>query len=184
MRRVAVCIGLMFLTAVAVAATTFSGRLVVMPNWTHAKTAGASTLTETFTALMDWTLTTGTNANQMATIVVDSATLTNGEDRVVDLMAAENAFGDVVSFTTVRFIALDAAAANLAALELGGAVSNAFTSWCGSTGDVVCVRPGGLALFAAPDAAGYAVDGTNGLLRVRNAGTNTVSYQLYIGGNE
>jgi len=166
-----------------IAETTFSGRFVVLPNWTHSKTTGSSTLTESFSDLLSWTHTTGTNANQMSTIVVSSGTLTNSQAVTLDLTSSVNGFGDSVAFSTVRFLAAKASSSNVDAIEIGGTNANRFASWTGSTNGVVSVRPGGIMLLVAPDATGYTV-GTNGNLVVENTGTNSASYEVYIGGSE
>jgi len=181
-RLIAVLI-LMAGSAYAVTNTTFTGRLVLSPDWKHNKTGGSSTLKETFSAFLDWTHTTGTNANQMGTIIVDSYTLTNSESRTIDLDSIANGFGDTIDFLTVRFMAISCDSDNVDPVTMGDAAANEFDSWCGGTNQTVTIRPGGIILFVAPDLTGYAV-GTDGNLKISNTGTNNASYDLYIGGNE
>jgi hypothetical protein len=164
-----------------IAATSFSGRFVAMPNWTHQKTTGSSTLAESFGSLFDWTHTSGTNASQMSTLVVEAGTLTNAQSVTFDLANAVNGFGDSVTFKTVRFLAVKAGTANTSAIRIGGDTANRFGSWGGGTNDTINIRPGGFLMLIAPDATGYAV-GTNGNLVVSNTGTNSATYELYVGG--
>lgn len=167
----------------ALSATTFSGRFVALPNWSHQKTTGSSTLTESFGELYSWTHASGTNANQMSSVIVSAGTLTNSQSIAIDLTSVENGFGDAVTFSTVKFMAVKADSGNIDAVEIGGPTSNRFSSLTGGTNGVVSVMPGGMAMFIAPDASGYTV-GTNGNLVVENSGTNSVAYELYIGGAE
>jgi hypothetical protein len=138
---------------------------------------------ETFSSLLNWTHTTGSNANQMATIYVEETALTNSQARTVDLSAVTNNFGDTVHFARVRFLAVSASSSNADAVEIGGSASAAFSAWLGDASDAIQVRPGGIATFVAPDATAYAV-GTNVNLLVTNTGTNALTYTLYIGGSE
>jgi hypothetical protein len=167
----------------AIAQTTFTGRLLIRPEWEHKKTVGASVLTETFNNLYLWAHTTGTGANQMATIATDSATLTNAQAKTVNLLAIDNGFGDSVTFANVRFLAITAGATNKDNIEVGGAAGNAFASWLGDASDKIVLRPNGIAVFVAPDATGYAI-GSDGNLLITNTGTNSNSYVLYVGGSE
>ena len=163
-------------------ADSFSGRLMLYPEWTHDKTVGASTVTETFGRFVDWTHATGTNANQMTTIIRETTTLTNSQSRTINLAGGvSDSFGDVTTFTIVRFLCLTCADANTNTVSMGGG-ENSWASWCGGTNDTLTVRPGGAIMLLAPDAAGYAV--TDGALTMQNDGTNSVTYSLYIGGSE
>jgi hypothetical protein len=182
MKKVLVFLAALFAVA-AIAQTTFSGRIIVRPDWSYVKTRGQSTNTETFDELLSWVHTSGTNADQMAAIVTDETTLTNSQERVVDLLAVTDGFGDSVAFATVRFIALTASEDNVDPIEIGNGGPDAFCTFLGTSNDVVRVRPGGIFLAVAPDATAYAV-GTSGDLRIANTGTNTAAYVLYVGGAE
>lgn len=170
------------IAASASAATiTFEGRLRLAPEWVHLKTDGASSVKETFTDIIAASHTTGTNANQMTSLARASGTLTNGAEVVLNLLGGvHNSFGDAVTFDRVNFLCITAGAANGNAITVGGAASNAWEAW----GTNAVVYAGGAVVYHAPSATGYDVDGTNGNLRVANAGTNTVSYAVYIGGAE
>jgi hypothetical protein len=158
----------------------FTGRLRIVPEWQHVKTDGASIITERFSEIVAADHTTGTNANQMTSFARASGTLTNSAETAVNLLSATNSFGDTLVLRRVNFLCVTAPAANANAISIGGASAEAFETW-GSLGGTIVIRPGGTVLMHAPDATGYAV-GTNGMLRVFNQGTNTVSYLIYIGG--
>lgn len=171
---------MVLMAGAALAATTFSGRLLLKPDWSHKKTQGQSTLEETFDTFLAWTHASGTNANQMATIVSREGTLTNSASITYDLTNIDNGFGDNVDFAVVRFMAFGC---ETGTIEVGGAASDAFVNWVGSATDTIKVRPDGIALFVAPDLTGYAV-GTAGNLKILNTTTNTITYTMYIGGSE
>jgi len=163
------------------AATAFSGKTVVRPTWAYTKTRGQSSNTETFGELLEWTHTNGTNANQMTSVVTDSATLTNSQSRAVNLLSIADGFGDTVVFSKVKLLAVSANATNVDAIAVGNGGPDSFCAFLGSSNDVVRVMPGGVFVVIAPDAAGYAV-GSTGNLQVTNTGTNNASYVLYVGG--
>jgi len=169
--------------SVSVAQTTFSGRLVVVPNWTHTKTAGASSVTENYGNMYDWTHSSGTNANQMQTVVAAAHTLTNGQASVINLRSAVNSFGDSVSFSAVKFLAVVADGSNTDAVLVGDAETDPFVSWAGGTNGVLGVAPGGMGMLVAP-VAGYAVATNSCNLRLLNTGTNQAECVVYIGGIE
>jgi hypothetical protein len=158
----------------------FTGRLRLVPEWSHVKTDGASVITERFSEIIASDHTTGTNANQMTSFARASGTLTNSAEAAVNLLSASNSFGDTLTLTRVNFLCVTAPAANANAIAIGGAAAEAFETW-GSEGGLIVIRPGGTVLLHAPDATGYQV-GTNGMLRVVNQGTNSVSYSVYVGG--
>jgi hypothetical protein len=166
-----------------VAQTTFSGRLVLTPNWTHSKTVGASSITESYGRMYDLTHTTGTNANQMQAVVTSAHTLTNSQSVVINLQSAVNAFGDSVSFSAVKFLAVVADGSNADAVLVGDAETDPFVSWSGGTNGVLSVAPGGMAMLVAP-ASGYAVSTNACNLRLLNTGTNSAECVVYIGGIE
>ena len=178
-----------FLTALLQAGTayadTFVGRLVTYTDWTHTKTVGASTVTETFPEFARWMHTTGTNANQMNVIVRETTTLTNSQSRTLNLSGGvSDSFGDVSTFQTVRFFCVTCPSTNTNNLSIGNASSNQWAAWAGATNDTLTVRPGGSMILIAPDATGYAVTTNACNLSFTNLGTNSIIYSSYIGGAE
>ena len=183
-RALSVFFALAALAIPARAQTTFSGTLTVYPDWTHQKVAGASTVTESFANFLDWTHTSGTNANQMSAFIRATGTLTNGQDRLFSLAgAATNSFGDVLTFEKVNFMAFAAGTANTDPINIGATgADTAFATWLSDTNAAVVIRPGGFLLLTAPDLTGY--NSINGNLRIVNTGTNNATYEIYIGGSE
>jgi len=124
----------------------------------------------------------GTGADQAKIVFTDERTLAASANESLDLAGGlTDAFGQAITFTKIKAIAIKAAAGNTNNVEVGGAASNAFLLFKDAT-DVLPVRPGGMALIVAPDAAGIAVTaGTGDLLKVANSGGGTgVTYQIAI----
>ena len=172
----------MGLLAYAVA-DSFDGTFVAAPTWLHTKTIGAGNVRATFSPLVTWAHTYGTNANQMTTVALLDSSLTNSETRAISMLSdLKDAFGDTVTIGRVRFFAITSDSDNIGRFSIGGAPDGAFTNWVADASDKVLLRPGGLALFLAPDAAGYAI-GTNDQLRLVNLSTNAAGFNLYVGGS-
>ena len=163
------------------AQSSFTGRLVVSPDWLHSKTGAVVNVTERFGRILEQAHTHGTNAGQMNAVCQYAATLTNSQETVYELATGlADSFGDTVVFTRVNVLAVKAAASNAGDIHVGGAVATPFASWIGSTNTYVVLKPGGLLLLTAPDAAGYST--ADGSLRIANAATNAAAYHIYIGG--
>ena len=166
----------------ALAAETFNGNLLVRPQWTH-ELAGVTTAKETFSTLFNWDFTSGTTTNQMDQLWVSRRTLTNSANETINIAGGiTNSFGTVLTVAEVRMMIVSLPVANLNAIAVGGAAANEFVTWVGAAGDTVTVRPGGIFILVGPDATGYAVS-TNGNLKVTNSGTNSITYDIYIGGS-
>lgn len=179
--RVFACACLCMVVLCASSTTLFVGRLRILPEWSYSKTVGASTATQRIGALLDWSHTTGTNTQEMTTLISGEYALTNSASVTVDLTSAVNGFGDSVSFSTVKFIAVSAGVSNLNSIAIGGAASGALANWTGTTNDTVIIQPGGAFCVVAPGMLGYAV-GSSGNLKITNTGTNAVSCYLYVAG--
>jgi hypothetical protein len=97
--------------------------------------------------------------------------------------ALTNAFGQTITFTKIKALAIVAAAGNTNDVVVGGASSNGFVSPFGDATDKIKIRPGGMFLITAPDATGFAVTaGTGDILLVANVGGTPVTYDVVIAG--
>lgn len=165
-------------------AATVTGNAVVRPNLSHAATVGLTSPTESLGTIFTWAITSGTGANQMNMLFVDQRSLTNGASEELDLYnGVTNSFGDVLSFARVKMLAIGGATANASYITMGGSTNGAFTNWVDDATDQINVRPGGIAVFFAPAATGYTVtSGTGDKLLITNPSTNTLTYDIYIGG--
>jgi len=128
-------------------------------------------------------LTNGTGASQANQAYAARRTIPASSNESLDLSGGlANAFGTSLAFTTIKAIAITAAAGNTNDVVVGGAASNGFISWVGDATDTVKVKPGGMLLIAAPNAAGFAVTaGTGDLLKVANSGAGSgVTYDIVV----
>ncbi len=130
--------------------------------------------------------TNGTGANQANMVYGGTRTLAASATESLDLAGGlSNAFGNTITFTSIKTIVIVAAAANVNDVLVGGAASNAFINWVANATDIVVVKPGGMFCITAPTAAGFAVTADTGdLLKVANsAGTTGVTYDIVLIGN-
>ena len=128
-------------------------------------------------------MTNGTGANQANQAYAARRTIPASSNESLDLSGGlENAFGVALTFAAIKAIVITAAAANTNDVVVGGAASNGFISWVGDATDTVKVKPGGMLVIAAPNAAGFDVDaGTADLLKIANSGAGTgVTYDIVI----
>lgn len=127
--------------------------------------------------------TDGTGANQAKAVFADTRTLAASANESLDLAGGlSDVFGNVITFTKIKALLIQAAAGNTNDVLVGGAASNGFTAWVGDATDVVKVKPGGMLAIAAPDATGLAVTaGTGDLLKIANsAGSTGVTYTIVV----
>ena len=130
--------------------------------------------------------TDGGGANQVDKLWHDQRTLTASSAEDLDLAGAlVDAYGTTLTFTTVKLIAVYAAAANTNNVVVGGAAANTFVGPFSDATDQVEVPPGGCFLVTHPAAAGWTVTaGTGDILEVTNsAGGTSVTYDIVIAGD-
>jgi phosphoserine phosphatase len=82
----------------------------------------------------------------------------------------------------VKALIIKAAAANTNDVVVTSAAANGFITWTKAAGDGVNVKPGGILVLVAPNAAGYGVTaGTGDLLNIANSGAGTgVTYDIIV----
>jgi hypothetical protein len=93
-----------------------------------------------------------------------------------------DALGGVITLARVKAIIVIASPANVNNVIMGGAAATVFLGPLGSATDLVNIRPGGMAMFVAPDAVGWVVGaGTTDKLKFLNGGAGTgVTFDLII----
>lgn len=160
-----------------------SGTVRVWPQIVHTKSNGVAVASETIGQIVEQAISYGTNANQMTKWASRTGTLTNGDSATFTLLALTNAFGDALSFSRVNWLAIVSPTGNTAAIEVGNATSDPFVGWLGGTNPIASIMPGGSIIAFAPSSAGYAVSTNCYALKIANAGTNSATYNLYVGGN-
>jgi hypothetical protein len=142
-----------------------------------------STVSSPLTIAQHYPLSSGTGANQADKAWSDTRTLAASGTENLDLAGVlVDAFGATITFVKVKAMLIRAASGNTNDVLVGGHATTAFVNWVSDPTDVVVVKPGGLFLLVAPNAAGYGVTAATGdLLKVTNsAGTTGVTYDVAI----
>lgn len=136
----------------------------------------------------DWSTTfgSGTGAAQASQVYQDSGTLAGSASANLDLAASlVNIFGVTITFTKIKLIAIQAAAANNVAnnLQVSRGSSNGFV-WFLAASDGFYLAPG--ATFVWYDPAGVAVTAATGdiITLTNGAGTNTIAYDVILVGTD
>lgn len=127
-----------------------------------------------------WTIASGTAANQADKIFADTRS-TAGTDSLDMAGSLLDVFGDAFTPARIKGLAIKAAGANAADLRLTRPAAG--VPILGATGDYVVIRPGGLFLWAAPDATGVAVTATTADLIDLVVASGTLAYDIVILGS-
>jgi hypothetical protein len=152
---------------------------------TYAGANGLGSVTFGFDLPTALQLSAGTGAGKADKLFSDQRTLAASGSESLDLAGVlSDPFGATLTFGHVKWIYIKAAAANTNDVCIGGAASNTFVGPFADATDKVCVKPGGVAIFAAASGAGWAVTASTGdLLKVANSGGTTgVTYDVIIAG--
>lgn len=127
-------------------------------------------------------LTLGTGLDQANHVFTDTRTLAASATETLDLAGGlTDALGATLTFTAIKAILIEAAAANTNSVVFGGG-SNPFRGWFADATDKLSIPPGGFLLLTDPTAAGQAVIAATGdLLLVANSSSGTgVTYTITI----
>lgn len=127
----------------------------------------------------------GTGANQANQLWSDTRTITASNAEDLDLAGAlTNAFGETLTFTSIKGIFIQASSSNTNDVVVGGKVSNTFVNWVSDASDEIVIQPGGMFLITNPNATGYAVTAATGdILEITNSSSGTsVTYDIVIFG--
>lgn len=130
-------------------------------------------------------LLSGAGLNQADRIWSDQRNLGASGAESLDLSGSLlDALGGPFVLTKLKMIAVHALATNTNNVNVGGVANGIAGVFGDAVSDFMVVRPGGLMVWLAPDAAGAAVvAGTGDLLRVANsAGGTGVDYQIVLAG--
>jgi hypothetical protein len=140
-------------------------------------------VTQNVSNISNFPLTDGTGANQAKSLFSDTRTLAASATENLDLVAVLiDAFGSAITFTKIKALIIKASAANTNDVVVGGHATAACFSFFNAATDKVRVKPGGMMVLVAPDAAGYAVTATTAdMLTITNSGAGTgVTYDVII----
>lgn len=124
----------------------------------------------------------GAGLGQASKAFSDKRTLAASANDSLDLAGVlVDAFGAIITFTKIKGIVIAAAATNTDTISVGGG-SNPFASFFGDATDELVIRPGGLFLLTAPDAAGYTVTAATGdlLAIANNSASGAAEYDIIL----
>ncbi len=162
---------------------TLSASLKAAITALYAGSPDVGTLKQELTYSATASLANGTGANQADTLWTDTRTLAASATDELDLSGVlTDAFGNVLTFTKIKALLIEADDANVNDVLVGGAASNAWAAMFGDATDVIRVKPGGFNMVVAPGAAGLAVTaGTGDKLKLANsAGSTGVTFTIVL----
>lgn len=162
-------------------AVTFQGQI----SGTYSGSPAIGTAIQRLAHSMQAVLQNGTGANQANRFYAATRTLAASASEELDLAGVlEDIFGEVLTLTKVKGIAVQADGGNTNLVLVGGAASNAWAAMFGDATDVLKVAPGGFFMLTAPDANGLAVTANTGdKLKIANsAGGSSITYTIAIAG--
>lgn len=152
--------------------------------------AGANAFADRFDPLVEAALATvnGTAAGKADLLYADERTITTGADDDIDLTGGlSDAFGVALTFVEIVAILVINApitgSANTTDLSIGGGGASSFVGFFNAVADIIGpIKPGGVFLLAASDAAGIGtvVDSTGDVLRISNSSGASATYQIVI----
>jgi hypothetical protein len=160
---------------------TFTAKIV-------ASQTGGNAFTDKFTPTIEkiQRLTDGTTANKADLIYADERTVTTGANDDIDLSGVlTDAFGVTIAAAEIVAIMIIngpiSGTANSTDLTIG-AGSNPFIGFLGATDTIGPIKPAGVFMLAAGDAAGIGtvVAGTGDILRIANSSGASATYQIAI----
>lgn len=163
--------------------TLNSAKVGVSALWDFVTAVDIGTATHAGSWTPSYAFTDGTGANQAKAVFADERTLSASATENLDLAGGlSDVFGNVITFTKIKAILVQASPGNTNDVLVGGAASNGFIPWVGDATDVVKVKPGGCFAIVAPDANGLAVTAATGdILKVANsAGSTSVTYKIVV----
>lgn len=167
-------------------ATSLSATLKVNLSASLASTQDIGSASQSIPLALSQAFANGGAANQALYIFQDTRSVAASTDDDIDLAGSlSDAFGNTLTFATIKAIIVSAASTNGGMLELGGDSSTGVAGLFGATADYINIAPGGFFVISNPSAAGYAVTATSAdILRISNADSGAAaSYNIIIIGD-
>lgn len=155
--------------------------LALLTELTKAGSLGSATQKIPYSYGFEWA--DGTGLNQADRLYQATRTLAASATEDLDLAGVLlDPFGAAITFVKIQAMLFKASAANTNNVVIGAASATQFVGPFGAATHTIAVKPGGLFLTVAPDAAGWAVGaGASDLLKVANSGAGTgVTYDIFL----
>lgn len=178
MRTIASLLALL-LIAGPVLAVDGNTSLKVLANTSKTLDLGTVSFPLNWTSTQAWTDGTGAAKYQIAW--TDTRT-TDGTGEDLDLAGVlKDAFGQTLTFTIVKVIAVSASSANTQPVVIGAGGHPISGLFGDAASDTIKVRPGGTITIVAPDATGYPVTATSADdLMIKAGATASVTYSIMV----
>lgn len=167
------------------ASFSLAGTLRVVPTWTD--DLNTTTVVDSATALLSFTLTDGTGNGQANGFYKDVVTIAASSTTHVDLRALPlNVFGGTgtLSLASVKALLLynrSAASALFVAVPSDANAVSVANRWTAFASDTVILAAGGV-LYATNFNSGWATTASNKVLAVTNPGGSAADVEIYIAG--
>lgn len=122
----------------------------------------------------------GAGNDQANKIFADSRNLVASASENLDLAGVlVDAFGATITFTAIKVLAVFAKETNVNDVIIGNAAATAWIGPFGAGTHTVAIRPGGCAIFVAPNTGWTVGAGATDFLKVLNGGgTTAVDYDI------
>jgi len=185
MRKGIVVAGCLLIAACAFGSSTnIAGNLYVNQSITHSFTDVSGVQTdEKFVSNRVWNVTEGRGDDQVEHIWSARIRLTDGAQSVYDLAGGiTNRFGQVLTLTGVKWLQVNAPAANRGSVTMGN-IKNSWATWLGGTNQSISIRPESTLMVMCPGTNVYGVTaGTGDILYFTNSPAWTNILDVYVGG--
>lgn len=159
-----------------------SGKFVIASTFDYTSALDLGTGIFPLSLVRSAVLTSGTGANQADRLFCDTRTITASATDSLDMAGGlVDPLGVTFTLAKIKGLVVAAAAANTNNVVITRPATNGVPMFS-AAGDAVPVRPGGLFVWVAPDAAAVAVTaGTGDLIDLANSGAGTsVTYDIVI----
>lgn len=122
----------------------------------------------------------GSGSDQAKDCFHDIRTLTDSATDNLDLYGSlRNGFGNLISFTAIKFIGIKHLTAAGASLTIGGG-TGPLLNWVAASGDQIRLRPGATMAWWSPKSGAAVTNSTAERLTIVNLGETTVQYEICI----
>ena len=159
-------------------------RLTVSGNYTSNVAIGS--VSHTLGYVQNLLIANGTGAGQADQVFANTYTVTSSGTQVLNLTSTIlDAFGNALTFATIKGIIVAASATNTNNVLVGAGTDPVINYLAGTTPQIV-VRPGGFLCLMTADATGYAVTTSTAdrLTLTNSAGSTSVTFDVILIGNQ
>ena len=123
----------------------------------------------------------GTDANQATTAFHDIRSIVAGGNDDLDLTnSLRDAFGNLINFTSIKFIGIKHLTTSASNNLVVGGGSAPLLGWIAVSGDLLKVRPGGAYMHWMPKTGATVTATTGDVLRLNNSAATTIFYEILL----